>query len=382
MKRVKICLSMIVKNESKIIERMLNSLKPILDYVSIEDTGSTDNTVEIIEKWGVDNNIKTKISYYEFINFGVNRTHALEEARKSFADSDYFILSDADFIWEISDDFKKELLNAPIYYVKQYKNCGFEWGNIRLLSNKKEFKCYGVTHEFWDGKNPKENIRTGKLSSIKIKDLCDGGCREDKFIRDEKLLKKALCQEKESYDHQILYERYHFYLAETLKNLGKTHESIDYYQKRIDIGGYQKEEIYYCMFQIGKLFKDIYDKTKDQKDFDKAEEYYLKAADFDKRRVEPIYHLVKMYREYEKYEKGYEYAMKGKQYKYDSTIQLFVDKCYYDTLWFDWELSIICFYMTDKKKEGIEAALRAYNRRKELPKNIRNLLKSNMDFYN
>ena len=40
---------MIVKNESKIIERCLNSARPIIDSVSICDTGSTDETPEIIE---------------------------------------------------------------------------------------------------------------------------------------------------------------------------------------------------------------------------------------------------------------------------------------------------------------------------------------------
>ena len=43
---------MIVKNESKIIERCIKSCLPVLDYISICDTGSTDNTVEIIEKFG------------------------------------------------------------------------------------------------------------------------------------------------------------------------------------------------------------------------------------------------------------------------------------------------------------------------------------------
>ena len=51
----KIILCMIVKNESKIIERCITSALPIIDAVSICDTGSTDNTVEVIEKF-----LKTK----------------------------------------------------------------------------------------------------------------------------------------------------------------------------------------------------------------------------------------------------------------------------------------------------------------------------------
>ena len=39
---------MIVRNESKIITRLLESVLPIIDTYVICDTGSTDNTPEII----------------------------------------------------------------------------------------------------------------------------------------------------------------------------------------------------------------------------------------------------------------------------------------------------------------------------------------------
>ena len=48
---------MIVKNESKIIERCLDSAKSIIDFVSICDTGSSDGTPELIENWCKENSI-------------------------------------------------------------------------------------------------------------------------------------------------------------------------------------------------------------------------------------------------------------------------------------------------------------------------------------
>ena len=47
----KICLNMIVKNESKIITRLLDSLLKIIDHYVIVDTGSTDNTIEVISNY-------------------------------------------------------------------------------------------------------------------------------------------------------------------------------------------------------------------------------------------------------------------------------------------------------------------------------------------
>ena len=44
----KICLNMIVKNESRVIIRLLDSVVKILDGYCICDTGSTDNTIFLI----------------------------------------------------------------------------------------------------------------------------------------------------------------------------------------------------------------------------------------------------------------------------------------------------------------------------------------------
>ena len=49
-----LCLNMIVKNESKIITRLLATVHPIIDCFCICDTGSTDNTVELIETYAAE----------------------------------------------------------------------------------------------------------------------------------------------------------------------------------------------------------------------------------------------------------------------------------------------------------------------------------------
>ena len=43
-----LCLNMIVKNESKIITRLLESVADIIDQYCICDPGSTDNPVDLI----------------------------------------------------------------------------------------------------------------------------------------------------------------------------------------------------------------------------------------------------------------------------------------------------------------------------------------------
>ena len=45
-----ICLNMIVKNESRVIKRCLESVKGFIDYWVIVDTGSEDGTQDMIKK--------------------------------------------------------------------------------------------------------------------------------------------------------------------------------------------------------------------------------------------------------------------------------------------------------------------------------------------
>ena len=68
-----ICLNMIVKNESNIIIRLFDSILPIIDSYCICDTGSTDNTIEIIKNYFDKHNIHGKIIEIPFKNFGYNR---------------------------------------------------------------------------------------------------------------------------------------------------------------------------------------------------------------------------------------------------------------------------------------------------------------------
>ena len=62
MMKERICLTMIVKNEAAVIERCLTSARGIFNTFCIHDTGSSDNTVEIIKKLMHDWNIYILIS--------------------------------------------------------------------------------------------------------------------------------------------------------------------------------------------------------------------------------------------------------------------------------------------------------------------------------
>jgi len=77
----KLCLIMIVKNESKIIKRCIDACKGIIDAVCITDTGSSDNTVSLIKEVCNENNLEPKIFESKWLNFGHNRTESFKNAK-------------------------------------------------------------------------------------------------------------------------------------------------------------------------------------------------------------------------------------------------------------------------------------------------------------
>ncbi|MCO5251295.1 MAG: glycosyltransferase [Candidatus Kapabacteria bacterium] len=85
-KNPKISLSMIVKNEEKMLEGCLESVQSFVDEIVIVDTGSTDDTVKIAQKYNA------KVFHYEWNdNFSDARNFALKHTS-----GDWILYLDAD----------------------------------------------------------------------------------------------------------------------------------------------------------------------------------------------------------------------------------------------------------------------------------------------
>ncbi len=82
----KLALNFICKNESHIINNMLASTLPIVDLIVASDTGSTDDTIDIIRKFGLENHIPTYIFERPFDDFGSSRNFALAKLKETVAD--------------------------------------------------------------------------------------------------------------------------------------------------------------------------------------------------------------------------------------------------------------------------------------------------------
>lgn len=316
-----ICLSMIVKNESKIICRFLDSIKSIIDYACICDTGSTDDTIDVINKYFETNNMKGKVITKEFVNFQENRNYVLNEAKKH---GDYLLFLDADMKLINAEKLDKSKLNGEGYLILQ-KGGSLSYYNLRLVPSNSHCKYIGVTHEYLSFNGPKVN-----LEHVYIDDVGDGGCKQDKFTRDEALLKKGLLDEPEN-------ARYMFYLGNTLRDLGKYVEAIEYYKQRINAGGWD-EEVFYSQYQIGLCYERMGEHYETN-----METAYMNAWALKPTRAEPLHDLSKYFRLKSNHAKSWAYAMIGKDINQPDDI-LFVHTDKYGVA-FDRELSIVSYYV-------------------------------------
>ena len=334
---ITICLNMIVKNESKIITRLFDSVLPIIDTYCICDTGSTDDTVNIIKNYFNNKNIPGKIIYEPFKNFAHNRNFSLHACDGL---SDYILLMDADMILKLNN-FNKNNLKYDSYNILQGSST-FYYHNTRILKNNniKNFKYVGVTHEYVSC--PPNSSRSNlSKDDLFIEDIGDGGAKSDKYERDVRLLTKGIEEEPEN------KTRYLFYLANSFYCIGNYIDAIEYYKKRIDAKDWI-QEVWFSYYRIGLSYMSLGKK-------EKAIYYWMLGYECFPDRLENIYEIIKYYRILGKQKLCQEFfiiaqrvfeKIKNKEIDIDS--YLFLEYDVYDYKIYE-EYLIFSYYITQDK---------------------------------
>lgn len=332
----KIILLLMIKNESRIIERCLDHAFPHVDAIAILDTGSTDDTVERAKAFLDPKGKPFLIASDPFKNFGYSRTKSFQVAQQLCtslewnAETTYALAVDADMVICPSPAFKEFELTLNGYSIIQ-ANGHIKYHNMRLMKCAHPWKCIGGTHEYWSG-DP-----TGKVpyEVFYIDDKNDGGCKSDKFERDVRLLRADIEENPNN-------ERAHYYLGQSLKDLGRFEEAIEMFKKRIELGGWY-EENWYAYYQIGKCYDHL-------KDPHNMELWMNKAFERHPKRAEPLYHLCRYFREVSQHYKAYHYYLKGKDIPYPKDDVLFIEDAVYNGL-FEYENTILACYVNGKTKQ-------------------------------
>ena len=333
----KLCLNMIVKNESHIITDKLDKLlnKVPIDYYVICDTGSSDNTKDLILTFFQSKKIDGELYDHEWRDFGTNRSKSLELA---YGKSEYVLVFDADD--EIHGDL---ILPVDLTFDKYNLKIGdsFVYYRPLLLNNSKKWNFIGVLHEFLSTTEPHitETILTGNYH---IQSGREGNRSKDtfKYLNDANTLKQA--HESIQFTDPKLASRYAFYCAQSYKDAGTNYKSnaIEWYSKVLTLSSSWEQEKYYSCIMLGKLHDDNFKKI----------DYYMKSIEYDNERIEGMVFACKLASEHGLHSLVNMLYNTYKEYKQTTHNKLFVfSNVYNDHLAF--YSSISCYYL-NKINEG------------------------------
>jgi glycosyltransferase involved in cell wall biosynthesis len=231
---------MIVKDESLVIQRCLNSLKSFIDYWVIVDTGSTDGTQKLIEE--TLREIPGELHETPWVNFAHCRNQALELAKGK---GDYLLFLDADEIFVPDNkEFDWPPLSEDCYFAYFLLDQETIIQRLFLANGHLEWKWKGALHEELTTDTP----RTGAvLEKAKIRVIQDGRRSQDpnKHLKDAELLKKELQSDPQN-------SRTLFYLAGSYEMAKQDDLALEAYRKRAEMGGWS-EELYHSLYRIAVL---------------------------------------------------------------------------------------------------------------------------------
>ena len=327
---------MIVKDESHVIQKTLENLvdQITFSYWVICDTGSTDNTREIITDFFKEKGIPGELLQHEWQDFGHNRTLAL---RGAFKKADYIFIFDA-------DDTIHGRLPIPSKLDKDFYKLkfgfGFTYYRPLLVTAQKPTKFVGVLHEYISLENahPSETIIEGNY----YVDSGKNGARsrdKDKYLKDAEILKKAYYKEVETKGG--LANRYAFYCAQSYKDCNRSDDAIEWYTRVVEELNNWVQEKYYACLMLGFQYRG-------KNNIVKAIEYFLKAEKFDPDRTEGIFFATETMKDAGLHSLVVLLYEKHKHYNKTPQDKLFLYGDFYNDV-FEFNTSLSAFFMGNRK---------------------------------
>ncbi|MBB3771979.1 glycosyltransferase involved in cell wall biosynthesis [Angulomicrobium tetraedrale] len=336
-----VCLNMIVKNEADVIRRCLDSVRPIIDYWVIVDTGSTDGTQDIIREHlrGVPGELHER----PWRDFAHNRSEALKLARaRAHGPGDYTLIIDADDALQIRAGDELPALTADSYMVTIH-DTSLVYQRPQLVRSALAWRYEGVLHEYLtcEGAAPH-----GQIPAISMRRNHDGARRKDPttYRRDADMLEAALRTEK----NPFLIARYRFYLAQSYRDCRNWEKALDNYLLRADLGFWQ-EEVFISLYCAAQMMETLGHPERQVIDA------CLRASDALSTRAEALHRASRLCRQKGLYEEGYAIAQRGLAIPQPNGA-LFVEPWIYQTGLLD-ELSLNA-YGCGRRRDCLDATLK------------------------
>jgi len=360
---LKIGLCMIVKNESHIIHEALDCTLPLIDTFCIVDTGSTDNTIEVIEDYYRRKQIPGHVHQRPWKDFGHNRSEALALCDGHM---DYILVIDADDLITFPKGGKRFLIDVldkakPNSVIIQIRQGDLKYVRGQIFKANDGWKYRGVLHEYpTNDKSNSRNLTLPEAWWMESRRLGGRNLTGDKAKRDVAILEKGVADEPDN-------ERYAFYLAQSYRDSGDTVNALKWYKKRYHMDRWIEEK-WYSAYQVGLCFHIL-------GNIPSFEKWMNIAFQLRPSRVEPIYHLAMYFRTYGQHYKAYHYIQLGRHIPV-SDDSLFVETFHYKG-GMDYEASVVEYYVNPVKRVGLRSTVRYLLQQGH---HLHNVL-ANMQFY-
>ena len=351
MSKPTVTLCMIVKDEEHIIQECLKSISPYIDRYDITDTGSSDNTKQIIKDYFESVGIPGEVYDEPWEGFGKSRTKSLRNADKGGADYSWVIDAD-DFVagnFKYPPDFGQH-----DGYALNIHRGDFNWWRNQIFKNGIGWGYVGVIHEYADAAEEREkkgslNItRLGGDYHIDARTMGNrtqefGDDQNAKYLKDAETLHSCLYNpEDPNYEPTNL--RYMFYLAQSYFDGAVYDKAYDAYKVRAEAGGWEEEQ-WYCVYRMG-ICKCMEPLKQSESSWAEAQDHFLQAYNMRPQRVEPLYQLARIHRQNGNPKLGYLFARSGINIKFPENDILFLQKDMTDWMMLD-ELASTAHEMGD-----------------------------------
>ena len=280
-------LLIMVKNAGNGFRDILEKNLKYIDHWTILDTGSTDDTIDIIKDVLKDK--EGKLYQEPFINFRDSRNRLLELAGEEYA---FNIMLDDTYIIEDGDNLRKflDIVRADDYadsYSIYIHSDGIDYSSNRITKQYNKLKYIYTIHEILQYD---DNINVNIPNNVcRINDIFYDYMKVRTNVRKQKDLDDLFVELKESQDsgNQKDFTRTLYYLGETFLCLKKYDRAYEYYQKRTKIN-YNNDKInneeiqncYYKMAVIGHYNLGY--------SWEKCHQLYLQCFNIDTERSESL----------------------------------------------------------------------------------------------
>lgn len=369
-----LCFATMCKNEEHCIIETLESVYKYIDTWVVHDTGSTDNTCEVVSKFFEEKGIPGELYCEEWRGFDYNKTKMIE---RCYNKSDYVLHLDADDILVGDFNFNLIVPTKDTYYLNTKR--GFcEYKCINIWRNTLRWKFCGVAHTVVNCLDKSDWNHSNELVSTDLylhsRDIGKRSSDPNKYLKDAKLLEKQFFNTLYD-DPDGLNSRSVFYTAQSYFDSAHITDALKWYSLYIKLKYTWIEEVFEsyiriatCLINLNRPYTDI-------------KQNINNAINIFSDRAEPYYTLGKYCNNIQKHEDAYYLLYKAYSMNFDdikNKYRLFLTERNYGKYALD-ELSVAC-YWTNRLDEGKNYLLEIID--DEDFKIYKERLDTNMEYFN